>query len=47
MQKQRDFQAEMVFSQNGGGHGGAKSAFSREKSEIAMVLTPANDPDSC
>jgi hypothetical protein len=47
MQKQRELQAEMLFSKTGVWHRRSKNAFSREKSAIAMVLTPSNDPGFC
>jgi hypothetical protein len=45
VQKQRDFQAELVFSQFGGGHREVKNASSHEKNALAMGKPPANDPD--
>jgi hypothetical protein len=47
VQKQRDFQAEVGFSKTGGGTEKSKMLDSHEKSAIAMVLTPANDPGFC
>ena len=45
MQKRRVFEAGMLFPKNGGLAPEGKNADSHEKSAIAMVLPPANDPD--
>jgi hypothetical protein len=39
--------AKSAFQKTGVWHRGSKNANSHEKSEIAMVFTPSNNPDFC